>query len=239
MSSLKSLEKELKSLANPKKALILQRFFKTGPGQYGAGDVFIGLTVPLTRQIAKKYQDLSFQDLKRLLASQIHEFRLTALLILVFQYQRARDLKTKKQIFDFYYTIRKRINNWDLVDLSAPKIFGDYLLVTNQGISRLISMTRSKDLWQRRIAMVSSYSFIRAGRSEEAFQLARELVNDKHDLIHKAVGWMLREAGKRVSEKQLCAFLDQEVYNLPRTSLRYAIERLPDNLKNYYLKIKI
>ena len=146
MSSLKSLEKELKSLANPKHALILQRFFKTGPGQYGAGDVFIGLTVPLTRQIAKKYQDLSFQDLKRLLASQIHEFRLTALLILVFQYQRARDLKTKKQIFDFYYTIRKRINNWDLVDLSAPKIFGDYLLVTNQGISRLISMTRSKDL---------------------------------------------------------------------------------------------
>lgn len=238
MSNLKSLERELKSLANLKKGPVLQRFFKTGPGQYGEGDVFIGLTVPIIRQIAKKYLNLSLIDLKQLLASQIHEFRLAALLILVSQYNQTKDLKAKKKIFDFYYTQRRRINNWDLVDLSAPNIFGDYLLVTKQKLSRLLIMAGSKDLWERRIAMLSTFSFIKAGRSEEAFQLARKLLSDQHDLIHKAVGWMLREVGKRVSESKLCAFLDREVSKMPRTTLRYAIERLPVPLKSHYLKIK-
>lgn len=238
MSSAKDIERELKSLSNPAQALILQKFFKTGPGQYGEGDVFIGLTVPLIRQTAKKYRDLSLSDLKTLMTSPIHEFRLAALFILVSQYNQAKDLKIKKQIFNFYYSVRQRINNWDLVDLSAPNIFGDYLLVTNSGIDRLIKMAGSRDLWDRRIAMLSTFPYIKAGRSQEVLLLARKLLGDQHDLIHKAVGWMLREVGKRVSELQLRAFLDKEASKMSRTTLRYAIERLPANLKDHYLKIR-
>ena len=235
---LKELENELRSLADPKRAAGARRFFKTGPGQYGAGDVFIGLTVPDTRRLAKKYQDLGWNDLDRLLKSKIHEFRLAALFILIARYQKAGDPKLKKRIFDFYYARRRRINSWDLVDISAPNIFGDYLLVTKQGISRLLIMAKSKDLWERRIAMIATFSFIKAGRSEEALQVAARLLHDRHDLIHKALGWMLRELGKRVGQDHLTAFLDREAAGMPRTALRYAIERLPTDLRAHYLRLK-
>lgn len=233
----KDLMRELKASGDAQKGLFLQRFFKTGPGQYAAGDVFLGLTVPQQRQIAKKYRDLPLASLQELLDSPIHEFRLSALFIMVWRYEQAADLREKKKIADFYYKNRRQVNNWDLVDLSAPNIFGDYLLVTNQGMGRLIKMTASKDLWERRIAMLSTFAFIKAGRTEETFTIAKHLMGDRHDLIHKAVGWMLREAGKRVSEGELGCFLDEHALQMPRTMLRYAIERFTPERRRYYLKL--
>lgn len=236
--ALKKLITELESFRNDKQGLFLARFFKTGPGQYAAGDIFWGLSVPKQRQIAKKYQKLSLDDLSYLLSSPIHEQRLVALIILIYQYESTDDLKTKKRLVDFYWQKRAGVNNWDLVDISAHHLLGDYLLVTKQGISRLLKMTASPNLWTRRIAMVSTFSFIRAGRTKEAFMVAKALLGDQHDLIHKAVGWMLREAGKRGSETALIAFLDRFAPKMPRTALRYAIERLSPDKRRHYLNIK-
>ena len=235
MPRLEQLQKDLKKNADKSQAAILQRFFKTGPGQYGAGDVFLGLRVPLQRQIASQYIDLSYPELKELLVDIIHEFRLVALLILVQKYQKAPTLKEKKLVVDFYLSHSKRINNWDLVDLSAPKILGDYLVQSKRGFSLLLKMATSDNLWEKRIAMVSTYAFILAGDDSVTFSVAQKLLKDRHDLIHKAVGWMLREAGKRVSEEALLKFLDDNINHLPRTTLRYAIERLTLTQRQDYL----
>ena len=235
MPRLEQLQKELRQNADKSQAAILQRFFKTGPGQYGAGDVFLGLRVPLQRQIAARYTDLSYPELEALLADIIHEFRLVALLILVQKYQKTATLKERKLVVDFYLSHSKCINNWDLVDLSAPKILGDYLVQGKRGSALLLKMATSDNLWEKRIAMVSTYAFILDSDYNITFSVAKKLLKDKHDLIHKAVGWMLREAGKRVSEKALLKFLDDNINYLPRTTLRYAIEKLTPAQRQDYL----
>jgi len=227
---------EIKSLADKEKALILQKFFKTGKGQYGEGDIFLGLTVPQQRIIAKKYVALDFKSLERLLKNKIHEFRLIALLILVQKYQSSGDLKEKGKIINFYLKNKACINNWDLVDLSAPKILGDYLWLKKEGIKVLDKLADSKNLWDKRIAMVSTYAFIIQGESREVLKIAKKLLADKHDLIHKASGWMLRELGKRVDSKILLDFLNQNKERMARTALRYAIEHLPEKERQGYLR---
>ena len=234
MTDLEKIERELKSHENKPQAAILRRFFKTAPGEYGAGDVFFGLKVPLQRRIAMKYRDLNLTGVKALLKSKIHEFRLVGLLILVEQYTVAKEEKTKKSLVSFYLKNTKTINNWDLVDLSVYKILGDWFLPRDKSI--LFKLAESKNLWERRMAMVATFAFIRAGRTKETFLIAKKLLKDEHDLIHKAVGWMLREAGKRTGEKNLEGFLARYYRQMPRTALRYAIERLPQKRREYYLK---
>jgi len=235
MSDLKKIIRETKSHENKAQAAVLRRFFKTAPGQYGAGDKFLGLYVPLQRSLAHKYAGLPLNEVKVLLNSQIHEFRLMALMILVRRYQQAVSRIEQKKIVDFYLRQTTRINNWDLVDLSAPKILGDYLLDDAQAMKVLGRLAASNNLWERRIAMVSTYAFMKRGRSQEAIAVAEKLLDDKHDLIHKAVGWMLRELGKQVDKKLLLNFLDEYYRTMPRTALRYAIERLSPSERAHYL----
>lgn len=232
MSNLTDLTKELNSLADKKKAVILQGFFKTGPGQYGEGDIFLGLTVPTQREVAKKYLDLSLADIQELLASDIHEYRLVAIIILTNNYKLA-DQKIKKTIFNFYLKNYQRINNWDLVDLSAPNIVGSYLLDKPRDI--LYQLAKSNSLWKKRIAIVATYTFIRNNDFVDTYKIAKILLTDDHDLIHKAVGWMLRETGKR-DQKSLEKFLQQHNGQMPRTMLRYAIERFEEEKRKSYLK---
>ena len=188
------IEKELRALANPVKALDLARFFKTGQNQYGAGDVFLGIMVPQQRAVAKNNMDTTLAEIQTLLNSKIHEFRLTALLVLILQYAGA-DYRPRRNYVDFYLKNTNNINNWDLVDLSAPKILGDYLLSRNRKL--LLKLAHSGNLWERRIAIISTLAFIRQNQFGDTIKIATILLNDSHDLIHKAVGWMLREVGKR------------------------------------------
>lgn len=216
---LADLRKELRAAADPERARNLAWFFKTGKGQYGHGDRFIGITVPTLRRIAHRYIRLPLGDVKKLLASPIHEHRFVALEILVARYERG-DLA----VFDFYLKHTKFVNNWDLVDTSAPYIVGQHLLTRPRKI--LYHLAKSSDLWERRIAIVSTQMLIRAGEIEDTIAIAKLLLTDNHDLIHKAVGWMLREAGKQ-SAPALLRFIKQNYTALPRTTLRYAIERFP------------
>lgn len=228
---LDQVRKELRKYSSREKAKILQRFFKTGPGEYGEGDIFIGVVVPNIRKICKKYQELSFKEIIKLLKSAIHEERLLALLILVLQYEKG-DEKAKKSIYDIYMKNTKYINNWDLIDLSAHHIVGPYLLQKSK--EPLVKFARSRSLWERRIAIISTFEYIRDGSFDTALQIARLLVEDTEDLIRKAVGWMLREMGKRdvkVEEK----FLKKHYKKMPRTMLRYAIERFPEQKRKAYL----
>lgn len=227
----KSITLALQKLANPDKAKLLARFFKTGPGEYGEGDVFLGITVPAQKKVAGQYANLTLTNLQKLLQSKIHEHRLTALLILVKQYQQAGS-DDQKQIVDFYLHNTKHINNWDLVDLSAPNILGNYLLKNDRRL--LYQLMKSKNLWERRIAILATFAFIRNNQFTDTLKIAKLLLIDKHDLIHKALGWMLREIGKR-DQKILEDFLNQHHQNMPRTMLRYAIERLPEALRKKYL----
>jgi 3-methyladenine DNA glycosylase AlkD len=233
MNSLDSLKKELESLSNPKQAALLQGFFKTGKGEYGEGDIFLGIKVPVQRNACKEYYGLSFDELQKLLSSKIHEHRMCALFILVAKYEKAKDEKTKEKIFNFYLSNTKNINNWDLIDLSAPSIVGNYLLNKDRKI--LYKLAKSESLWEKRIAMLSTFEFIAHGETEDTFKIAEILLNDKHDLIHKAVGWMLREAGKRVSEEQEKEFLEKHYKNMPRTMLRYAVERLSEKDRKRFM----
>ena len=235
MSQIGQLIKEIQQLKNPKKAKILARFFKTGKGEYGEGDIFLGITVPQQRQIAKKDSDLEREKLQKLLNSKIHEYRLTALLILIIQYQKANE-KKKEKIFKFYLSNTKNINNWDLVDLSAPNIVGDYLL--NEDRKILYQLAKSKNLWERRIAIMTTYTFIKNNDFNDTFKIAEILLQDKHDLIHKAVGWMLREVGKK-DQKVEEQFLRKHYRQMPRTMLRYAIERFSEGKREFYLGNKI
>ncbi|QQG52909.1 MAG: DNA alkylation repair protein [Candidatus Falkowbacteria bacterium] len=240
MPNFKDIAQSLDSLADNKQAVILQRFFKTGPGEYGAGDVFLGIKVPVQRLVAKKYQSVPLSAVARLLKSKIHEYRLVGLLILIKKYEAADSRELKQEIFYFYVDNFLAINNWDLVDLSAPKIVGDYLFNYYQGKNKsslkfLENLAASHNLWERRIAIISTFYFIYRGQTRETFVIAAKLLSDQHDLIHKAVGWMLREAGKRVSEPELLKFLDANLKKMPRTALRYAIERLAESKRRAYL----
>ncbi|MFA6514864.1 MAG: DNA alkylation repair protein [Candidatus Paceibacterota bacterium] len=239
-----TLIKELKAKENLLKAKILAGFFKTGKGQYGEGDLFLGITVPESRKIAQKYKDLKFNEIEKILQNKYHEVRLVAILILVHKYKQAstrQDLVEMKEIVNFYLKNTKYINNWDLVDLSAHYIIGDYLFnkdSRHNGVNKKIleKLAKSKNLWERRIAVISTFAFIYKGQSDWTFRIVKMLLNDSHDLIHKACGWMLREVGKRVSENELIGFLNTHGNDMPRTMLRYAIERLPEEKRKYYLK---
>jgi len=214
-----NLTKTLKQKANPQKAKIYQGFFKTGKDEYGEGDLFLGLSVPETRKIAKEFSNLSFDEIKKHLQSKYHEERLATLLILVHNYKKAND-KEKEKIINFYLSNTEYINNWDLVDLSADKILGNYLLNKNKSI--LYKLAGSNDLWEKRISIISTFEFIKNNRFEDAFKISQMLLKDKHDLIHKAVGWMLREVGKR-NQGLLENFLNNNYKHMPRTTLRYAV----------------
>jgi 3-methyladenine DNA glycosylase AlkD len=228
----KKLKRDLQKFANQEKAKILQRFFKTGKGEYGEGDVFIGITVPEQRKVAKKYQELSLKQLQGLLSSKYHEYRLTSLLILVIKYANA-DESGKREIADFYFKNTSHINNWDLVDSSADKIIGDYLLERERSI--LYKLAKSENIWERRIAIMATFRFIKNNQFKDTLKISELLLRDDHDLIHKAVGWMLRETGKRDMAVEE-AFLKKHYKNMPRTMLRYAIEKFDREKRRTYLK---
>ncbi len=229
---LEKIKKDLQSLANPEKARLLQGFFKTGKGEYGEGDIFLGIMVPQQREIAKRYKDLSLNDIQQLLKSKIHEHRLTSLFILIDNYQKA-DQITKEEIFKFYLKNTKNINNWDLIDLSAPKIVGHYLLDKPRDI--LYKLAKSKSLWEKRISILATAQFIRNNQFEDTLRISEILLNDSHDLIHKGVGWMLREVGKK-DRKVEESFLKKHYKIMPRTMLRYAIEKFPEGKRKFYMK---
>jgi 3-methyladenine DNA glycosylase AlkD len=229
------IHKHLQKLANPDKAKILQGFFKTGPGEYGEGDRFLGLVVPVIRKLAKQYQDTPIGEVKKLLMSAIHEERLLALLMLVQRYQKGDD-GLKKIVYGLYLESTGYINNWDLVDLSAEKIVGPYL--RDRARRPLYRLAKSKSLWERRIAIISTFHYIKNHDYRDTLAVAELLLEDAEDLIHKAVGWMLREVGKRdmgVEER----FLRAHYRSMPRTMLRYAIERFPESKRKKYLNGKI
>jgi 3-methyladenine DNA glycosylase AlkD len=226
--------KALKAKANPGKGAFLERYFKTGKSGYAEGDVFFGLTVPESRLIAKQFFDIDFPEIIKLLRSKIHEVRSVGLIILTIRFAKANN-KEQEKIFRFYLAHTDCINNWDLVDLSASKIVGEYLLNTNRKI--LYKLAKSKDLWERRIAIIATYAFIRKGEFADTLAIAETLISDKHDLIHKAIGWMLREVGKK-DERALCDFLDKHCLDLPRITLRYAIEKFPEKRRLGYLRFK-
>jgi len=230
------IQREIRKKADKKKAEILQRFFKTGKGEYGEGDVFLGLQVPTSRVIAKKFSDLEISEIQTLLKSEIHEERLIAVLILVGQFKKGTPAQQEK-IYKFYIKNAKRVNNWDLVDTSAEHIVGPYLLNRDRKI--LYKLARSKNIWERRISIMSTFHFIKKGEVGDTYALAEMLMHDNHDLIHKAVGWMVRESGKRADEKAMRKFLDQHAGKMPRTMLRYAIERLPEKVRKAYLNTRI
>jgi 3-methyladenine DNA glycosylase AlkD len=229
-----SVQADLQKLADKEKVGFLAHYFKTGKGEYGEGDVFIGLTVPQIRTVAKQYKDLSFSEIESLLQNKIHEYRLTALLILTYQFEKADEAK-KKSIYDFYLAHTKYINNWDLVDLSSHEIVGGWLVTHLDEKKILLKLAKSKDLWEKRIAMISCFAFLRKNEFNEILTIAEMLLHDTHDLIHKAVGWGLREVGKRDLAAEE-TFLKKHYKTMPRTMLRYAIEKLPQSKRKFYLK---
>jgi 3-methyladenine DNA glycosylase AlkD len=232
MFCLYMIQDELKSLADPIRAKHSQGFFKTGPGEYGEGDIFLGLTMPQIRVVAKKYfKDISLSSVQELVESKYHEFRMCALVMLVYKYEKFE--KERKEIYDFFLKNTKYINNWDLVDVTIPKTVGYYLIDNDRSI--LYKLVRSSDLWERRIAVMATFPFIRNNDFNDCITISEILLKDKHDLIHKAVGWMLREIGKR-DETVLTKFLDKHVKEMPRTMLRYSIERLEESKRKEYLK---
>lgn len=222
--------KDFQKLKNPDKARILRSFFKTGKGEYGEGDIFLGITVPKQRTLAKKYVALKFSDLQKLLNSKIHEYRLTALLILTYKYNKS-DETVQKKIYEFYLKNTRNINNWDLVDTTTPRIIGEYLLNKDKNI--LYKLAKSKNLWERRISILATFTFIKHNQYNNTIAIAHILRNDSHDLIHKAVGWMLREMGKK-NLRELENFLAKHYQEMPRTMLRYAIEKFPEVKRKKY-----
>ena len=231
----KNLIDQMIRLKKKDKAEHLGYFFKTGKGQYGEGDLFLGISVPKTRELIKDYTHLDLKEISKLLSNKYHEIRLAGLLILVKKYQKGEG-REKEKIFNFYLKNSKNINNWDLVDLSAHHIVGDYLLDKDRKV--LEKLAQSNNLWQKRIAIVSTYAFIKAGEYLPTFKIVEILMKDKNDLIHKACGWMLREVGKKVSEEKLKKFLDKWGTRMPRTMLRYSIERFGEKERLYYLNKK-
>jgi 3-methyladenine DNA glycosylase AlkD len=224
-------QSRLRSLGNPADAAFLAGFFKTGPGEYGDGDLFIGVRVPVVRKVAREFKSLPLAEVANLLHSKIHEERLAALVVLVLQTEKG-DAETRKRVYDLYLANTKHINNWDLVDLSAPQLVGAYL--NDKSRRPLYRLAKSSWLWDRRIAVLATFHFIRHGDFDDTLRIAELLLADRHDLIHKAVGWMLREVGKR-DQAVLERFLKEHCCTMPRTMLRYAIERFPEKTRRAYL----
>jgi len=224
-------QRDLAALANPADAAFLQRYFKTGPGEYGAGDIFLGIRVPTLRQLARRHAGLPLAAVLRLLKSKYHEDRLLALLLLVRRFERG-DAAEQERVFRAYLRHTRHINNWDLVDLSAPNIVGAWTAAHDTAV--LDRLVRSPLLWERRIAIVATAALIRQKRYVTTLMLSRRLLADREDLLHKAAGWMLREVGKR-NKRALTAFLDRHAAVMPRTMLRYAIERFPEKERQEYL----
>lgn len=234
MTIVKIVQKELTSYSSKEKALFLPKFFKTGKGEYAEGDKFIGVTVPNQRIVAKKYYSkISLKELEELLHSSIHEYRLTALIMLVYKFEKQKSESERKQMFDLYINNTDYINNWDLVDLSAPKIVGAYLFDKERTL--LYDFAKTNHLWKQRIAIISTYYFIKRNEFEDTLRISEILLNHKHDLIHKAVGWMLREVGKMNLQVEI-EFLNKNYKQMPRTMLRYAIEKFDEDLRQKYLK---
>jgi len=228
----KEIQKRLKQLANPEHAAVSQRFFKTGPGEYGEGDIFIGVRVPVLRKLSAEFKDLPVSDCKTLLQSPIHEERLLAILIFIRIFKKGQD-DIKKRIYELYLKSTKFINNWDLVDTSAEHIVGAYL--TDRSKRPLYRLAKSNNLWKRRIAVMATFRFVKDHEFADTLKISEMLIEDRHDLIHKASGWMLREVGKRDLKAEE-VFLKTHYKKMPRTMLRYAIERFPEIKRQRYLK---
>jgi 3-methyladenine DNA glycosylase AlkD len=229
------IRKRLRDLGDPEKAQLLQKFFKTGPGEYGEGDVFLGIVIPQLRKLSKEYQGITLKEVEQLLKSPIHDERMLSLLILVSKYSRG-DHAEKKKIYELYLKNIHYVNNWDLVDGSAQYIVGPFLV--DKSKKPLYLLANSKNLWERRIAIMSTFHFIKHDLFTETLKLSELLLSDREDLIQKAVGWMLREVGKRHMATEE-AFLKEHYKVMPRTMLRYAIERFPESKRQRYLKGKI
>ncbi|RMD48895.1 MAG: DNA alkylation repair protein [Ignavibacteria bacterium] len=235
-NNVKKVISEIKEIGNPEIANHSQRFFKTGKGEYGEGDKFLGIRVPQIRKFVAKYHTLEIKEIVEILHSEYHELRLFALLTLVKKFSKCKDEICKKGIFDTYLDNTKYINNWDLIDTTAPQIIGGYLM--NKGRNILYKFAKSDNLWERRISIISTFQFIKANDFGDTLKISEILLNDSHDLIHKAVGWMLREVGNRsISTEE--EFLKKYYKNMPRTMLRYAIEKFPEEKRKAYLLGKI
>lgn len=228
---IENIKDEILECADPIRAKHSLRFFKTGKGDYGEGDKFLGLSVPQQRSISIKYKDLSIEELVELIKSEFHEHRLTALFIIVNRFKKSKIESERKELIDFYLANTKYINNWDLVDCSAS-ILGNYLFEKDRKL--LIELAKSKLLWDQRISIIATSYFIARGEYQDTFKISEILLTHKHDLIHKAVGWMLREVGKKDLNAEI-EFLDKYYTTMPRTMLRYAIERFPEKLRLHYL----
>ena len=234
MNYLQAVKDELQKYIDFEKAEFLPRFFQAFPGGYGEGDRFIGVTVPNLRKAARKYyQDISLDEIQALLNEPIHEYRLTVLFMLVLKYEKSRTEAEQKAVVDLYLNSTSRINNWDLVDSSAHKILGPYLMDKDKDL--LYKMANSGDLWEQRMAIMTTYYFIQHRQFADTINIAKILLNHKHDLIHKAVGWMLREIGNRDFETEF-NFLIEHYQQMPRTMLRYAVEKFEEGLRQQFLK---
>ena len=236
MSSAAIVTRKMQGLANKKLASAQQGFYQTQPGGYGAGDKFLGISVPHSRKVAKEYKELSLSEIKRLSTSPFHEIRFVALAILVIQFRAAKNQIVRKRLYETYISMVKGggiVNNWDLVDASAPYL-GEYLIDQPDRVKILMKLAKNKDLWVQRVAIILTFALIRAGINKPTLILAKQFLNHPHDLIHKASGWMLREAGKR-DLAALRGFLKQHVHQMPRTMLRYSIEQLPKSERKRWL----
>lgn len=237
MDLYKNILNEFELSKNEEKIKVFKRFFKTKKGEYGEGDEFLGVTVPVIRSLSRKYIELNYSDIKKLLENKYHEIRLCALIILTYKfekYQKEKNENELKYIYNFYLENTKYINNWDLVDLSCYKIIGEYLL--NKDRSILGELSVSNNLWERRISIISTFAFIKNNEYKDTTKICETLLNDKQELIHKATGWMLREMGKRINKELLINFLNKYYKKMPRIMLRYSIERLNNDEKAFYMK---
>lgn len=233
----KDVMKALHAHGSAKDALFLQRFFKTGAGQYGEGDKFIGVRVPMTRKVCSQFRDLALPEVQKLLDSKVHEHRLAGVIILANQYPKVSEV-SKQAIYDLYLknVYGGQINNWDIIDVTAEHVVGAHLEHKPRHV--LFELAKSDDVWQKRVAILSTFYFIKHGESETTIKIAEILLHDKHDLIQKAVGWLLREVGKRIDEKLLTKFLEQNAKKMPRTMLRYSVERLSPQQRTYFMGLK-
>lgn len=237
MASLTAIRQELRQFADRERATNLQWFFKTGPGEYGEGDRFLGVTMPEIRQVARRHRDLPLPQVEKLLSSQWHEERMCALVIMTLRYPKAGEAE-QRRLKDNYLKNARFINNWDLVDVSVHKIVGEWLAERPTERQLLDRLAASKNLWERRMSIIATFAFISRDQFDDSLRLAAKLLKDKHDLMHKAVGWTLREVGNR-DLKAMETFLKRHYKEMPRTMLRYAIEKLPEHRRQAYLKGRV
>jgi len=230
------ISREINKYKNKEKAIILSGFFKTGKGQYGEGDKFLGLVMPIQRELAKKFVTLDFNEISKMLKSEYHDFRMIGLLILTYKYEKA-SITERQKIYQFYFRNLKAVNNWDLVDLTVPQIVGRYIWESGESRNILYKLVGSKNLWERRISILATFYFLKNEDFKDTIRLAEILLRDREDLIHKATGWMLREMGKR-DETALIKFLDRHYTIMPRTMLRYSLEKFPEKQRLHYMKNK-